>query len=47
VLIDTMHDHLSMIGFVIITLLLLAGPLAYFAGVDSRKDEHSRRDLRV
>jgi hypothetical protein len=31
------------IGFVLITLLLLAGPLAVVAGVDSRIDEHSRR----
>jgi hypothetical protein len=34
-----------MIGFVIITLLLVVGPLAAIAGVDSRFDETSRRRL--
>lgn len=34
-----------MIGFVIILLLLVVGPLALVAGVDSRVDEASRRRL--
>jgi hypothetical protein len=32
-----------MIGFILITLLLIAGPLALLAGVDSRVDEVARR----
>ena len=32
-----------MFGYVIIAFLLIVGPLAYFAGVDSRIDEKSRR----
>lgn len=39
---DVRHDVL-VIGFVLITLLLLAGPLALLAGVDSRIDERARR----
>jgi hypothetical protein len=31
-----------MVGFVLIMLLVLAGPLAIVAGVDSRVDERSR-----
>jgi hypothetical protein len=31
------------VGFIVITLLLIVGPLAYFAGVDSRIDEIGRR----
>lgn len=38
------HDVL-VIGFVLITLLLLLGPLAVLAGVDSRVDETARRRL--
>jgi len=34
-----------MIGFVVILLLLVVGPLALLAGVDSRVDEASRRRL--
>jgi hypothetical protein len=34
------------IGYFLILFLLLVGPLAYFAGVDSRVDERGRRDLR-
>ena len=34
-----------MLGFVLIVLLVLAGPLALIAGVDSRVDEVSRRRL--
>ena len=32
-----------MVGFVIISLLLILGPLAYFAGADSRVDDVARR----
>jgi hypothetical protein len=34
-----------MFGYVLITLLVIVGPLAYLAGVDSRIDErsHDRR----
>jgi hypothetical protein len=32
-------------GYFLILFLLLVGPLAYFAGVDSRVDERGRRDL--
>jgi hypothetical protein len=32
-----------MFGYVLITFLVLVGPLAYLAGVDSRVDEHARR----
>jgi len=34
-----------MIGFVLIVLLLVVGPLAVIAGVDSTIDESSRRRL--
>jgi hypothetical protein len=34
-----------MISFVLITLLLVAGPLAVLFGADSRVDEHERRRL--
>jgi hypothetical protein len=34
-----------MLGFIIIVLLLVVGPLALVAGVDSRVDEASRRRL--
>ena len=36
------HDE-DMFGFVILALLLVAGPLAVVAGADSRIDEHARR----
>ncbi len=32
-----------MFGIVFLTLLLVVGPLAYFAGVDSRVDDVERR----
>jgi hypothetical protein len=32
-----------MFGYVLITFILLAGPLAYVAGRDSRIDENARR----
>ncbi|GIU95213.1 MAG: hypothetical protein KatS3mg012_1670 [Gaiellaceae bacterium] len=34
-----------MIGFVLLTLLAVSGPLAAIAGVDSRFDERERRRL--
>jgi hypothetical protein len=33
-----------MFGYILITLLVLVGPLAYLGGADSRIDERSRRD---
>jgi hypothetical protein len=32
-----------MVGFVIVALLLIVGPLAWLAGVDSRVDDVDRR----
>jgi hypothetical protein len=32
-----------MFGYVLITFLLLVGPLAYLVGTDSRIDENERR----
>jgi hypothetical protein len=32
-----------MFGYVVLTLLLIVGPLAYVAGVDSRIDDVDRR----
>jgi hypothetical protein len=37
------RDNSLMIGFVLIMLLVLAGPLALVAGVDSRVDDRSRQ----
>jgi hypothetical protein len=34
-------------GYVLITFLLLVGPLAYLAGADSRIDEHAWRRRRL
>jgi hypothetical protein len=31
-----------MFGYILMTLLVIVGPLAYVAGVDSRIDERSR-----
>jgi hypothetical protein len=31
-----------MFGYILITLLVIVGPLAYYAGVDSRIDENTR-----
>jgi hypothetical protein len=42
VLIEPRAHHGRMFGYVLITLLLIVGPLAYLAGVDSRIDEKSR-----
>jgi hypothetical protein len=33
---------MGMQGFLLITILLLLGPLAAYAGVDSRIDDHRR-----
>jgi hypothetical protein len=43
VLIDRQSHHEDMFGYVLITLLVIAGPLAVLAGVDSRVDEKSRQ----
>jgi hypothetical protein len=45
VLIDgTAHD-VPMLGFLLISLLLLVGPLAVLVGADSRVDDAARRRL--
>ncbi|HWQ24818.1 MAG TPA: hypothetical protein VNK94_11990 [Gaiellaceae bacterium] len=41
---STRHDVL-VIGFILIALLVLSGPLAVFAGVDSRVDDVARGRL--
>lgn len=41
-LIEHAAHHEVMFGYVFITLLVIVGPLAYLAGVDSRIDEKSR-----
>ena len=43
VLILRQEDNVDMFGYVLIAFLVLVGPLAYVAGVDSRIDEKSRR----
>jgi hypothetical protein len=43
VLIDCEQHHEGMFGYVLITLLVIAGPLAVLAGVDSRIDEKHRQ----
>ncbi len=40
-----MEQDMPMIGFIIVLLLLIVGPLAVYAGVDSRVDDVSRRRL--
>jgi hypothetical protein len=45
VLIDRVGDDRAMLGFVLIILLLIAGPLAVVLGVDSRVDDVARRRL--
>ena len=42
-LIKRESHHEDMFGYVLITLLLIAGPLAVLAGVDSRVDEKTRQ----
>ncbi|MBA3400374.1 MAG: hypothetical protein H0U05_00145 [Actinobacteria bacterium] len=42
-LIKQLEHDVGMFGYVLIVLLVIVGPLAYFAGVDSRIDEKSRR----
>jgi hypothetical protein len=46
VLIDVAWEHGSVMGFIVISLLVLAGPLALVFGVDSRVDEVTHRRLR-
>jgi hypothetical protein len=45
VLIEWDAHHGLMLGFVLISLLLIVGPLAVLAGSDSRVDEIGRRRL--
>jgi len=45
VLIEPWTHNVPMFGIVLITLLLLVGPLAVLAGSDSRVDEIGRRRL--
>ena len=42
-LIGLSAHHVDVLGFVLVMLLLVVGPLAVLAGVDSRVDEPSRR----
>jgi hypothetical protein len=43
VLIDTAGHHVGVFGLIVITFLLVVGPLAILAGADSRIDDVSRR----
>jgi hypothetical protein len=43
VLMDVRRQAEGVFGYILITLLVIAGPLAYFAGVDSRIDEKTRQ----
>ena len=43
VLMKLMPHHVDMFGFVLLTFILVVGPLAYFAGADSRVDDVARR----
>lgn len=43
VLIERSAHHEGMLGFVLISLLVVIGPLAAIAGADSRIDEIGRR----
>jgi hypothetical protein len=45
VLIEAQQHDVVMLGFVLVSLLLIIGPLALVAGVDSRVDERTRRRL--
>ncbi|MDQ3671778.1 MAG: hypothetical protein M3364_04965 [Actinomycetota bacterium] len=42
-LIVNLEHDVGMFGYVLIALLVIVGPLAYVAGVDSRIDERSPR----
>ena len=42
-LIDREPHHEDMFGYVLITFLVIVGPLAVLAGIDSRVDEKSRQ----
>ncbi len=44
-LIEEVAHDVPMLGFVLIAFLLIAGPLAVLAGMDSRVDEVGRRRL--
>jgi hypothetical protein len=46
VLIEPMRDNVVMFGYIVIALIVLVGPLAYFFGVDSRIDERASQDHR-
>jgi len=43
VLIDVVRDDTSMFGLVLLVFVLVVGPLALVAGVDSRVDDVERR----
>ena len=43
VLIDPQVHHEIMFGLIFIALIVAFGPLAYYAGADSRIDEVARR----
>jgi hypothetical protein len=43
VLIDRFEHHEGMFGLILIALIVVAAPLAYLIGVDSRVDEVNRR----
>jgi hypothetical protein len=43
VLIDLGRHHERMLGLIFIALVVALGPLAYYAGADSRIDEVARR----
>jgi hypothetical protein len=43
VLIESVHDHEVVFGIVLIGLIVIAAPLAYAIGVDSRVDDVARR----
>jgi hypothetical protein len=45
VLIESEAHNTCMLGFVLIMLLLVVGPLAALSGLDSRIDEVGRRRL--
>ena len=42
-LIDLVVDHVGMFGVILIALIVIAAPLAYLIGVDSRVDDVARR----
>ena len=42
-LIEVLEHDVGMFGYVLIVFVVIVGPLAYFAGADSRIDEKSPR----